>query len=141
MRGRDPARPAAGAAAALAARARRPSPFGACSSGRPRGALRAAVLRDARVGSRAGARAGGGTGGGVEATICAREFEIHVDLVVEPGASSVGPTGRVAAGRAGTYLFSEDERSISEIVLGLCRSRGLTLATAESCTGASSPHA
>jgi nicotinamide-nucleotide amidase len=33
------------------------------------------------------------------------------------------------------YLFSEDERSISEIVLDLCRVRGLTLATAESCTG------
>ena len=28
----------------------------------------------------------GGDGDGVEATICAREFEIHVDLVVEPGA-------------------------------------------------------
>jgi nicotinamide-nucleotide amidase len=33
------------------------------------------------------------------------------------------------------YLFGEDERSISEIVLDLCRARGLTLATAESCTG------
>ena len=28
----------------------------------------------------------GGDGDGVEVTICAREFEIHVDLVVEPGA-------------------------------------------------------
>ena len=28
----------------------------------------------------------GGDGDGVEATICARDFEIHVDLVVEPGA-------------------------------------------------------
>src|SRR5207302_9696196 len=27
----------------------------------------------------------GGDGDGVEATICAREFEIHVDLVVDPG--------------------------------------------------------
>ena len=36
--------------------------------------------------------------------------------------------------RAG-YLFGEDERSIAEIVLDLCRERGLTLATAESCTG------
>ena len=33
------------------------------------------------------------------------------------------------------YLFSEDERSIAEIVLDLCRARRLTLATAESCTG------
>ena len=30
--------------------------------------------------------AAGGDGDGVEATICARDFEIHVDLVVEPGA-------------------------------------------------------
>ena len=28
----------------------------------------------------------GGDGDGVEATICARDFEIHVDLLVEPGA-------------------------------------------------------
>ena len=35
----------------------------------------------------------------------------------------------------GAFLFSEDERSISEIVIDLCRARGLTLATAESCTG------
>src|SRR5207253_8195551 len=28
----------------------------------------------------------GGDGDGVEATICARDFEIHVDLIVEPGA-------------------------------------------------------
>jgi nicotinamide-nucleotide amidase len=78
----------------------------------------------------------GGDGGGVEATICAREFEIHVDLVIEPGAERRG--AEVAASLRdglGSYLFSEDERSISEIVLDLCRSRGLTLATAESCTG------
>jgi nicotinamide-nucleotide amidase len=78
----------------------------------------------------------GGDGDGVEATICAREFEIHLDLVVEPGAE-----GRAAAladslrGALGKYLFSEDERSVAEIVLDLCRARGLTLATAESCTG------
>ncbi len=78
----------------------------------------------------------GGDGDGVEATICAREFEIHVDLVVEPGAEQ-----RAAAladslrGQLGRYLFGEDERTIAEIVLDLCRARGLTLATAESCTG------
>ena len=32
----------------------------------------------------------GGDGDGVEATICARDFEIHVDLVVEPGAETHG---------------------------------------------------
>jgi nicotinamide-nucleotide amidase len=78
----------------------------------------------------------GGDGGGVEVTICAREFEIHVDLVVDPGAE--GRADEIATalrGTLGRYLFAEDERSVAEIVLGLCRERGLTLATAESCTG------
>jgi len=78
----------------------------------------------------------GGDGDGVEATICAREFEIHVDLVVEPGAkqraAALADSLREQLGR---YLFGEDERTIAEIVLDLCRARGLTLATAESCTG------
>ncbi len=78
----------------------------------------------------------GGDGDGVEATICAREFEIHVDLVVEPGAeeraSKIAAALRASLGR---HLFTEDGRTISEIVLDLCRARGLTLATAESCTG------
>jgi competence/damage-inducible protein CinA-like protein len=78
----------------------------------------------------------GGDGDGVEVTICAREFEIHVDLVVEGGAeeraAALADSLREALGR---YLFTEDERSITEIVLDLCRERGLTLATAESCTG------
>jgi nicotinamide-nucleotide amidase len=80
--------------------------------------------------------AAGGEGGGVDVTICARDFEIHVDLFVEPGAE---PRAAEIAGSMrdglGTYLFGEDERTISEIVLDLCRTRGLTLATAESCTG------
>ena len=78
----------------------------------------------------------GGEGDGVDVTICAREFEIHVDLFVDPSSEERG--AHVAASMCETlapYLFSEDERSISEIVLDLCRSRGLTLATAESCTG------
>ena len=78
----------------------------------------------------------GGDGNGVEVTICAREFEIHVDLVVEPGAeeraAAISGSLREQLAR---YLFSEDERTISEIALDLCRARGLTLATAESCTG------
>jgi nicotinamide-nucleotide amidase len=78
----------------------------------------------------------GGEGDGVDVTICAREFEIHVDLFVEPGAE---PRAERIVGslRAdlGSYLFGEDERSIAEIVLGLCGARGLTLGTAESCTG------
>ena len=78
----------------------------------------------------------GGDGDGVEATICARDFEIHVDLVVEPGAEARAET-LVTAIREPLerYLFSEEERTVAEIVLSLCRERGLRLATAESCTG------
>jgi nicotinamide-nucleotide amidase len=78
----------------------------------------------------------GGDGGGVEATICARDFEIHVDLVVEPGADERADelTADLRAPLE-QYLFAEEEKTIQEIVLDLCRGRGLTLATAESCTG------
>jgi nicotinamide-nucleotide amidase len=78
----------------------------------------------------------GGDGGGVEATICARDFELHVDLFVAPGAEAHAAElelGLVAP--LEQYLFARDERSIEEHVLDLCRGRGYTLATAESCTG------
>ncbi|HEY8777662.1 MAG TPA: CinA family nicotinamide mononucleotide deamidase-related protein [Gaiellaceae bacterium] len=78
----------------------------------------------------------GGDGDGVEATICARDFEIHVDLVVEPGSEARADelTGRLV-GPLDRYLFSRDERPIEELVLDLCRAAGLTLGSAESCTG------
>ncbi len=72
----------------------------------------------------------------MEATICAREFEIHVDLVYD--ADAEGRAQALAAALRGgleRYLFSEDGRSVAEIVLERCRARGLTLAAAESCTG------
>ena len=78
----------------------------------------------------------GGDGDGVEATICARDFEIHVDLVVEPGAEErADALANALREPLRRYLFTEDERSVAELVLDLCRARGLTLATAESCTG------
>ena len=78
----------------------------------------------------------GGDGDGVEVTICAREFEIHVDMVVEPGAEAQADALEEAflEPLAG-FLFGRDERSIQELVLDACRTRGLTLGTAESCTG------
>ena len=78
----------------------------------------------------------GGDGDGVEVTICAREFEIHVDVIVEPGAE-----GRADALEHSflpsleDYLFGRDERTVQELVLEQCRARGLTAGTAESCTG------
>lgn len=78
----------------------------------------------------------GGDGEGVEATICAHEFEIHVDLFVQPGAEARGEELEQAlAGALERYLFARDDRPVEELVLGLCRARGLSIATAESCTG------
>jgi nicotinamide-nucleotide amidase len=97
------------------------------------------VLRLFGVSESAVARAleeAGGDGDGVEATICAREFEIHIDLVVEPKAEERADaleTGLVE--RLGQWLFARDERRIEELVLSLARAHSLRLATAESCTG------
>jgi nicotinamide-nucleotide amidase len=97
------------------------------------------VLRLFGVSESAVARAladAGGDGDGVEVTICARDFEIHVDLVVEPGAEERAET--LEAGLLAPieqWLYGRDERGVEEHVLELCRARGLTLATAESITG------
>jgi nicotinamide-nucleotide amidase len=97
------------------------------------------VLRLFGVSESAVARAleeAGGDGAGVEATICAREFEIHVDLIVEPGAEARGETlERALVERLEQWLFARDERRVEELVLSLAAARGLRLGTAESCTG------
>jgi nicotinamide-nucleotide amidase len=97
------------------------------------------VLRLFGVSESAVARAldeAGGDGGGVEATICAREFEIHVDLVVDPEAEERADALEAAlAERLDRYLFARDERRVEELVLSLVEAQGLRLATAESCTG------
>jgi len=78
----------------------------------------------------------GGEGEGVEATVCARDFEVHVDLVVDEGGEAhAGGLAEALRSRLGAHLFAEDERPVEELVLALCRARGLSLATAESCTG------
>jgi len=97
------------------------------------------VLRFYGVGESAVARAleaAGGEREGVEATICARDFEIHVDLLVDAGAERAADELSAAfCAPIAEYLFARDERSIEEIVLVRFGMRGLTLATAESCTG------
>ena len=78
----------------------------------------------------------GGEREGVEATICARDFEIHVDLVAEPSAAArTDELERALTEPLERFLFARDERPVEELVLDLCRGQGLSLAAAESCTG------
>jgi nicotinamide-nucleotide amidase len=78
----------------------------------------------------------GGEDDTVEVTVCAAALEIQVDMFVADGA---GPRAdALAAGLRARFpdeIFAEEERSAAEVVLGLCRAHGLTLACAESCTG------
>src|SRR5207237_346167 len=63
----------------------------------------------------------GGEAPGLAVTVCARDFEIHVDLVFEAEASSAAD--RLGTGlreRLGEYLFAEDERPGEELGLAAC---------------------
>jgi nicotinamide-nucleotide amidase len=97
------------------------------------------ILRLFGVGESSVARAlaeAGGDGDGVEATICVHDFEIQVDLFVQPEAEERGrQLAEKLAASLERYVFARDERPVEELVLGLCRARGLSLAAAESCTG------
>jgi nicotinamide-nucleotide amidase len=78
----------------------------------------------------------GGEGDGLELTVCARNLEIEVDLLVGPGgAPRAEAVARTLEERFAAELFARDERPVAELVLDRCRELGLTLATAESCTG------
>ena len=80
--------------------------------------------------------AAGGDGDGIEVTICARDFETHVDLVVTPGAEPRAEAlERTLVASLDNYLFSRTDSLIEELVLDECRARALTLGAAESCTG------
>src|SRR5205807_3921245 len=64
----------------------------------------------------------GGDPRGVETSICARSFEIEIDIRADPGAE---PSARELASRMrrllGRYVFADDERPIAAIVLDLLR--------------------
>jgi nicotinamide-nucleotide amidase len=97
------------------------------------------VLRFYGVGESAVAKAfaaAGGDGEGIEVTICARDFETHLDLFVGPGSESrAEELERQLVASLDNYLFSRTDTPIEELVLSACRAKSLTLATAESCTG------
>jgi nicotinamide-nucleotide amidase len=98
-----------------------------------------AVLRFFGPSESAVARAveeGGGEAPGLELTVCAHDLEIRVDLFAwGEGSARSEALASALRERFQDELFAEDERPVAELVLDLCRARGWTLATAESCTG------
>ncbi|MCY4086731.1 MAG: nicotinamide-nucleotide amidohydrolase family protein [Actinomycetia bacterium] len=78
----------------------------------------------------------GGEAPGLEVTVCARDLEIHVDLLAEAGSQAEADVLEDAlVAQFGEALFTRDERRVEELVLERCRALGWTLGTAESCTG------
>lgn len=78
----------------------------------------------------------GGEGDGVELTVCAQDLEIRVDLFARAGGERRAASLEAAVrDRFPGEVFAEDERPVAAIVLDRCRALGVTLATAESCTG------
>lgn len=70
---------------------------------------------------------------GLEYGYCAHIGEVDLRLI---GAAAALVEGReIALERFGSYLISDDESSLEETVVRLLRERGMTFATAESCTG------
>ena len=78
----------------------------------------------------------GGDPEGVETSICARNFEIEIDIRAEDGSEANGAAMNERMTAAlGEFVFADDERPLSEIVLDVLGGQNWTAATAESCTG------
>jgi nicotinamide-nucleotide amidase len=72
----------------------------------------------------------------LEITTCLRRGEIEIATVYEPGRRDTYEAFvRGVRERHGEMLFSEDGSTVDQQVAGLLRSKGATVATAESCTG------
>jgi nicotinamide-nucleotide amidase len=79
--------------------------------------------------------AAGGDPPGVETSICARNYEIEIDIRARAGAEGAAATLRDRLATAlGEHVFARDERPLAAIVVEALRARGWTAATAESCT-------
>jgi nicotinamide-nucleotide amidase len=73
---------------------------------------------------------------GLEITTCLRRGEVEVVTRFSPDAASVySRFVETVRQRHSRTLFSEDGRTVDQQVADLLRSRGWTIATAESCTG------
>ena len=78
----------------------------------------------------------GGEGDGVDVGICARDFEIHVDISAGPDAAErADRLEEQLANSLSSALFARDDQPVESLLLALCTDRNLTLAVAESCTG------
>ena len=77
----------------------------------------------------------GGDDHGTETSICATRLEVEVVIRFGPDAADAG--NRLADGllaEFGEAVYAQDDRSVEERVVGELAARGLTIATAESCT-------
>ena len=79
----------------------------------------------------------GGEGPDLEITVCARDLEIHVDVFFGPGSVRAADelARRLEAAFPDQLFARDDERAVEEMVVGAAGAQGLTIATAESCTG------
>ncbi len=72
----------------------------------------------------------------LEVTTCLKRGEVEVVTRYQPaGEGAYRDFAEIVRERHGETLFSEDGRTVDEIVAGLLRDAGKTIATAESCTG------
>ena len=78
----------------------------------------------------------GGERDGLEVTVCARNFEVEVDVFFPAGREDAAAQMVAAVeARFGDAVFAWDESPLAALVLDLAREAGWSLATAESCTG------
>jgi nicotinamide-nucleotide amidase len=72
----------------------------------------------------------------LEVTTCLKRAEVEVVTRYEPDAEATYEAfAALVRARHADTLFSEDGSTVDEQVAGLLRAQGLTVATAESCTG------
>ena len=71
-------------------------------------------------------RSAGGDPPGVETSICARSFEIEIDIRADPGHEAAGEAlAATMRAELGDHVFSTDERPLAEIVLDLLAGAGM----------------
>ena len=74
---------------------------------------------------------------GLEIGYCARigEVDVRLSAVGAEADTNVNESVRIVRRLLGKFIYSEDDRSLEEVVIGQLRAAGQRLVTAESCTG------